>query len=219
MKSCADLGINIQTAHKLARLKIRLRAIQQSRAALHRKPERQYPVQDLPVATQKIDFGKLADQNFVCGQHVLKILVPLRDHRERVAIPMLGDKKIRTGFGINRVMEGLRKRLPEQERTQIVDLTAVLPSIAKVRPGIKGDLIATLLQAIFHAIEVESEIRAGRDLSAKIKRAGQAAQAVIDALIAKVVAAIDGPIVSQAEELSVECAAAKVRSQESALAR
>src|SRR6202167_105435 len=66
---------------------------------------------------------------------------------------------------------------------------------------------------------MESEIRAGRDFSTKIDGAGQAAQAVIHAFIAQIVAAIDGPIVSQAEKLAVERAAAEAGRQKTAFTR
>src|ERR1700689_4966781 len=66
---------------------------------------------------------------------------------------------------------------------------------------------------------MESEIRAGRDFSTKIDGAGQAAQAVIHAFIAQIVAAIDGPIVSQAEELAIQRTPSEAGGQKAALAR
>ena len=79
--------------------------------------------------------------------------------------------------------------------------------------------LADIDAAVFHRVQVETEIGAGPHFSAKFQVAGGAAQREIFNAIKRIVAAADGPIVGQTEHFAVERAVPDIGREESALAR
>src|SRR6185369_13722545 len=57
-------------------LKQQLRAIEQSCAGVERNPQRQGAIQDLMMATRKVDLRELADHDRVMRQRALEVLEP-----------------------------------------------------------------------------------------------------------------------------------------------
>ncbi len=102
------------------------------------------------------------------------------------------------------------------------------PAVAQIGVAVEREFLAALLldhavadidAAIFHRIEVETEIGAGPHFAAKFQRMRRAPQREVLDAIERVVAAADGPIVCQPEHLAVDGAVPDVGSEETALAR
>src|SRR5579862_9920654 len=104
-------------------------------------------------------------------------------------------------------------------------MNARLPAVAEFGMAVESELLAALFlnhatanidPAIFHRVQVETEIGAGPYLAAHFERVSGPAQREVLNPVQRIVAAADGPVVSQPEHLAVQRTMSDVGSEETA---
>ena len=199
-------------------LKERLRTEQQASGGIEGEPQG-HVLPDLVVPLGQLGFRQLSNGHGV-GQLAgltrygigvrnlggLIVLQPAQGDIEGVVHPVLGEGADRVDFRADHFGVRFRPLLPEIERGDVVGVPAGGPAVSQV--GLADDVEAQAAvgrrvgpaaghAAVLHAVQDGIEIRAGLGLAAEIHVMGEGVGGEVLESIGEVVAAVDGPIISQ----------------------
>jgi hypothetical protein len=164
-----------------------------------------------------------ADLDRIAGSGALEVDVALGDKVEPEIAPVPSHISHGMRFGKHRFVEGLRELLKVRERRQIIDVDARVPALAQIAASDEVDLRAAGSRGIglarFDSRYSQVEVRIRVDLASKLGVMRKARFGIEQAAIRQIVAAVDRPVISASEHLSMQRTVADVGDQKSALAR
>src|SRR3984885_2550245 len=176
----------------------------------------------LPIDAGKIKTRSVQNRNHLPRSGAQKVLIALGEAVEVETIGGLGKKGLRLHLRIHRLAEDFVEGQPEEKRTQVVDV-GDSPEAVESSSGVQSRVFTAFLEgrradaAINHSKIVQIDIGSFAGTGAKLSALRPAAQGKIFGADGGIHHAIDGPVVSVAQDIAFGGRTAHRRNQKSRL--